>query len=67
MATPPQVHPAVQPPVPARVFVVFTAEIVPQTVEALIQTLSNLAQKRVPEVYLAMSTPGGSESHGFTL
>ena len=54
-------------PTPPRVYVVFTAEIVPQTVETLIQALSNLAQNRVPEVYLAFSTPGGSVMHGITL
>ena len=45
-------------PVPARVYVVFIAEVVPQTTEALIQALSNLAQNGVQEVYLGFSTPG---------
>ena len=49
------------------VYVVFTAEIVPQTVEGMIQTLSNLAQQRVKEVYLAFSTPGGDVAQGITL
>ena len=58
----------IQPDVPPPcVYVVFTAEIVPQTVEPLIQALSNLAQKGIPEVYLAISTPGGSVMHGITL
>jgi hypothetical protein len=47
-------------PTPQCVYIVFTAEIVPPTVEAVIQALSNLAQNRVPEVYIAFSTPGGS-------
>lgn len=62
--------PVVTPPVapaPPRVYVVFTGEIVPKTIESLIQALSNLAQKRVPEVYLGISTPGGSVMHGITL
>ncbi|MGO9229015.1 MAG: ATP-dependent Clp protease proteolytic subunit [Bryobacteraceae bacterium] len=54
-------------PVPARVYVVFIAEVVPQTTEALIQALSNLAQNGVQEVYLGFSTPGGSVMHGMTL
>jgi ATP-dependent protease ClpP protease subunit len=54
-------------PIPNRVYIVFTAEIVPQTTEALIQALSNLAQKNVPEVYLAFATPGGNVMHGMTL
>ena len=58
----------IQPDVPPPcVYVVFTAEIVPQTVEPLIQALSNLAQKGIPEVYLAISTPGGSVMQGITL
>jgi ATP-dependent Clp protease, protease subunit len=55
------------PGIPPRVYVIFTGEIVPQTVESLIQALSNLAQNGVPEVYLAFSTPGGSVMHGITL
>ena len=43
------------------------ADIVPHTVEAIIQALSNLAQASVPEVYIAFSTPGGSVMHGITL
>ena len=52
---------------PQRVYVVFTAEIVPQTVETLIQALSNLSQNRVAEVYMAFSTPGGNVAQGITL
>ena len=50
-----------------RVYVTFTAEIIPQTVEPLIQTFSNLIQQQVQEVYLAFSTPGGSVMDGITL
>ena len=63
-APPPQPPPQV---VPQRVYIIFTGEIVPQTVESLIQALSNLAQNMVPEVYLALSTPGGNVMNGITL
>lgn len=62
-----QVAQPTPPAVPQRVYVIFTAEIVPKTVEPLIQALSNLAQKGIPEVYLAISTPGGQVMHGITL
>ena len=52
---------------PSLVYVVFTAEIVPQTVETLVQALSKLAQQGVPEVYLVFSTPGGNVAQGITL
>ena len=54
-------------PPPQCVYVIFTAEIVPSTIEPLIQSLSNLAQKNVPKVYLAFSTPGGNVAQGVTL
>lgn len=49
------------------VYVFFTAEIVPHTVESLIQALSKLAERRVPKVYLVFSTPGGNVMNGITL
>ena len=49
------------------VFVSFSAEIVPKTTEALIAVLSDQANKQVDEVYLMLSTPGGSVMHGFNL
>ncbi len=52
---------------PECVYVIFTAEIIPQTIEPLIQALSNLAQQEVPEVYLAFSTPGGNVAQGVAL
>ena len=60
-------QPAQPPQPPTRVYVMFTAEIVPKTVESLIQALSNLAQNRVPEVYIAFATPGGNVMNGITL
>jgi len=59
--------PIITPGPPQRVYIVFTAEITPQTVEPLIQACSNLAQQRVPEVYLALSTPGGQVASGIAL
>ena len=52
---------------PKRVYVIFTAEIIPNTIETLIQALSRLAEQGVPEVYLALSTPGGHVASGITL
>ena len=52
---------------PPFVYVVFTAEIVPQTVETLIQALSKLVKQGVPGVCLAFSTPGGNVAQGITL
>ena len=53
--------------VPKVVYVSFTAEIVPQTTEALIACLSDMVNKGVRNVYLMLSTPGGSVMHGITL
>ena len=52
---------------PPIVYVIFTAEIMPQTVETLIQALSNLAQRKIPHIYLAFSTPGGQVADGIAL
>ena len=52
---------------PPIVYVSFSAEIVPQTAESLIALMSNYATQGVPEVYLMLSTPGGSVMHGLTL
>lgn len=49
------------------VYISFSAEIVPKTTEALIAVLGDQANKRVDEVYLMLSTPGGSVMHGFNL
>jgi len=49
------------------VYVSFSAEIVPQTTEILIAALGEQANKGVDEVYLLLSTPGGSVMHGLTL
>lgn len=50
--------------IPNRVYVSFTAEIVPATVEPLLGLCTDLANKGVKEIYLLLSTPGGSVMHG---
>ena len=59
--------PTPTPSPPPLVYAMFTSEIVPQTVEVMIQALSNLAQQGVKEVYLAFSTPGGNVAQGISL
>ena len=48
-------------------YISFSAEIVPQTTETLIAVLSEQVNKKVDEVYLMLSTPGGSVMHGLNL
>jgi len=54
-------------PAPTLAFVSFSAEINPNTTEALIAGISNLANHGVKQVHLLLSTPGGSVMHGITL
>ncbi len=62
-----QPQPAPQPQPPPIVYVSFSAEIVPATTESLIAVMADCANKRVPHVYLMLSTPGGSVMHGLNL
>jgi ATP-dependent protease ClpP protease subunit len=48
-------------------YVSFSAEIMPFTTESLIALLSNLSNQGFKEVYLMMSTLGGSVMHGMNL
>ena len=48
-------------------YVLFTAEINPNTIERLMALMAQAAQKSVNTVYLALSTPGGNVQAGFTL
>lgn len=69
MGTPPplmRVAQAVQAP-PQTVYVSFSAEIIPHTTESLIATLTNLTNQGVKQIYLMISTPGGSVMHGMNL
>lgn len=49
------------------VYVSFSAEIVPQTAETLITVMGEQANKKVDEVYLMLSTPGGNVREGLNL
>jgi ATP-dependent Clp protease protease subunit len=57
----------VVPGIPDIVYVSFSAEINPNTSETLIATVSNIANKGVKNVYLMISTPGGSVMNGMNL
>jgi len=48
-------------------YVSFSAEIKPQTAEALIAVLADQANKGVTEVYLMISTPGGLVMNGLNV
>ena len=49
------------------VYVSFSSDISPQSTEALIAVLAEQANRKVDEVYLMLSTPGGSVMHGLNL
>ena len=65
MSLPVQVVPIAPPAI--EVFVSFSAEINPSTSEALIQTMTNLANQGVSKVTLLLSTNGGSVQHGMNI
>jgi ATP-dependent Clp protease, protease subunit len=52
---------------PTEVYVSFSAEIMPQSTEALIALLAQQAVLGVPKVTLLLSTPGGSVMNGLNL
>src|SRR5437660_794178 len=60
------IAPAAQPQqqLPQRVYVSFSADINPTTTEGLLGVCAQLANNRVQEVYLLLSSPGGSVMHG---
>ncbi len=49
------------------VYISFSAEINPHTSESLIGILANLANQKVPHVYLLLSTPGGRVMNGLNI
>ena len=50
-----------------KLYVIFQAEITPTTAERLTAVMAQAIKKRVAEVYLAISTPGGQVQAGMTL
>lgn len=52
---------------PSKVYITFSAEIVPHTTEALIAAASQCATQGVQEVHLLLSTPGGGVMNGMNL
>jgi ATP-dependent Clp protease protease subunit len=54
-------------PVPETVYISFSAEIIPHTTEALIGLVSQQVNIGVKNIYLLLSTPGGSVMHGMNL
>lgn len=55
------------PPQPSVRYVSFSAEITPQTTESLIAVMARYVNEGIQEVYLMLSTPGGSVMHGINL
>jgi ATP-dependent protease ClpP protease subunit len=52
---------------PQTVYISFSAEIIPHTTESLIATVANFVNQGVKQIYLMLSTPGGSVMHGMNL
>jgi ATP-dependent protease ClpP protease subunit len=52
---------------PETVYVIFTAEITPNSAEGLLAVAANCATQKVKTVYLVISTPGGDVMQGMTL
>ena len=52
---------------PQTVYISFSAEIIPHTTESLIATVANFVNQGVKQIYLLLSTPGGSVMHGMNL
>jgi ATP-dependent Clp protease, protease subunit len=54
-------------PQPEEAYISFSANILPNTTDALIAAVANLINRGVRRVHLLLSTPGGSVMHGITL
>lgn len=59
--------PAATVPTPGTVYVIFSAEVNPTTAEALIAVMAKCVADGVREVYLALSSPGGTVMNGLNL
>lgn len=59
--------PAAAPVIPDTVYISFSAEINTKTAETLLAVLAEQAARRVPRVYLMLSTLGGQVISGFNL
>ena len=59
--------PGIQQAPPPCVYVVFSAEIIPSTTEALLSVMAQQANNRVQQVYLMISTPGGQVMNGLNV
>lgn len=57
----------VQPTLTSTVHIIFSAEIIPPTCEALVAAAAQCANNGVQTVHLVLSTPGGSVMHGIHL
>jgi ATP-dependent Clp protease protease subunit len=63
-----QVQPLVpRPQPPATVYISFSAEIIPHTTESLVAAVANFVNQGTKQIYLMLSTPGGSVMHGMNL
>jgi ATP-dependent protease ClpP protease subunit len=56
-----------RPQPPHTVYISFSAEIIPHTTESLIATAANFVNQGTKQIYLMISTPGGSVMHGMNL
>src|SRR3954463_10442402 len=52
---------------PETVYISFSAEIIPNTTEALLSVCAQQANNRVKRVYLLLSTPGGQVMNGLNI
>lgn len=59
--------PMIQPQPPETVYVSFSSEVVPATTEQLLKVCCDVVTRGVKNIYLLLSTLGGSVTHGITI